>query len=128
MKNRLEDNMQIACVNYFYAQYPEYKIMSYPAGFVFQGNATQRAITGRRMKDMGYLVGTPDLFIPVARNGYNGLFIELKTGKNRLTKEQKTVSDFLMYEGFDFAVCYSVDGFIQILDRYLGKELKVRFV
>ena len=61
---RTEDNLQIACVKWFRLQYPNHIITSFPAGYVFAGDAKQRARTGKRMNDMGYCKGMPDLFIP----------------------------------------------------------------
>ena len=43
---------------------------------------------GALLKRMGVLKGVSDICIPVPTNGYNGVYIELKAGKNKATKEQ----------------------------------------
>lgn len=48
----------------------------------------------------GLKAGVPDLFWPVARGGYHGMFIELKVGRNQLSPEQQTWIDRLEMEGF----------------------------
>ena len=94
-------------------------ITSFPAGYVFEGDATKRAILGRRMKEMGYMKGVPDLFIPHANRFYHGLFIEMKTEKGRLSPEQKEVIPRLEAEGYKVAVCRSLDDFITVVDGYM---------
>jgi len=119
MSRRLEDNLQINCVSWFKMQYPKYIITSFPAGFVFGGNSTKRAITGKRMKDMGYLSGIPDLFIPHSRGMYHGLFIEMKIGKNQPTTNQRKVMSKLIDNGYKCEVCYTLEGFIEVVNDYL---------
>jgi len=118
MNKRREDNLQIACVSWFRLQYPNYIITSFPAGYVFEGDSTKRAIIGKRMKDMGYCVGIPDVFIPVARKFYHGLYVEFKAESNRLTQSQTIIIDKLMRENYYCAVCYSVESFMKTVNRY----------
>jgi len=120
MNNRSEDKLQTECVAYFKYQYGNHLIMSFPAGYVFSGSDEKRAVTGSRMKAMGYLVGTPDLLIPVARNGYHGLFIELKSGKNRLTQSQIIVIGCLTQEGYQCEVCRSIEEFMRVTVKYFN--------
>ena len=47
------------------------------------------------MKRQGVKAGVPDICLPVARNGYHGLYIELKAGKNKATKNQEKWQVFL---------------------------------
>ena len=71
-----------------------------------------------RMKRMGLRSGFPDLLIPLARGGYHGLFIEMKYGKNKTTKEQKEWLERLSAEGYACAVCYNAAEAIKTIESY----------
>lgn len=121
MSNRKEDTMQESCVKWYKMQYRNYLIMAFPAGFVFAGNQTKRAIMGKRMKDMGYTNGTPDLFIPIPNTRHSGLFIELKIKPNKPTVNQKEMMLKLHSNGYKCAVCYSIDEFIGVVNEYMNE-------
>lgn len=44
---------------------------------------------GGILKAAGLKSGVPDICLPVANNGFHGLYIELKFGKNKATKAQE---------------------------------------
>lgn len=71
-----------------------------------------------RMKRMGLRSGFPDLLVPLARGGYHGLFIEMKYGKNKTTKEQKEWLERLTAEGYACAVCYNAAEAIKTIESY----------
>jgi hypothetical protein len=71
-----------------------------------------------RMKRMGLRSGFPDLLVPLARGGYHGLFIEMKYGKNKTTKEQKEWLERLTAEGYACAVCYGAAEAIKTIESY----------
>lgn len=65
-----------------------------------------------RLKAMGTKPGVPDLLLPVARGGYHGLALEMKspTGKGRVRPEQAAWLTALREEGWATAVrCSWVD-------------------
>lgn len=74
----------------------------------------------KRFKACGVKSGVPDLFLPVARNGSNGLFIELKTEKGKVSKEQKFWIDELNKQGYTAVVCYGWTDAVGVLCAYLG--------
>lgn len=116
---RTEDNLQIACINWFKYQYPKILITSFPAGYVFAGTQQQRARTGKRMNDMGYCKGIPDLFIAQPVNNYHGLFIELKTDKGKVSNEQKEMLIKLSELDYLVMICRSLDDFIKVVNKYI---------
>ena len=116
---RVEDNLQIACIAWFKYQYPKIIITSFPAGYVFAGNLQQRARTGKRMNDMGYRKGMPDLFIVKAAKNYHGLFIELKTEKGTISKDQKETIRQLRELSYEVAICRNLESFIECVNEYL---------
>lgn len=78
----------------------------------------------KKAKAAGMKKGYPDLFLPVARGGYHGLFIELKVGKNKATKEQAWWIKELLKQGYYACVCYGYDATINTIEQYLREELR----
>ncbi len=94
---------------------PELKWM-----FAIPNGGARDRITAARMKQEGVKAGVWDIFLPVPSQGYNGLFIEMKYGKNRLTDEQKDFGDYVSGQGYCTAVAYSAEEAIEIIDDYLS--------
>lgn len=74
------------------------------------------------MKAEGVKPGVPDLFLPVARNGYHGLFIELKTTQGRLSAEQKCWLAALTEQGYLAVCCHGWDEARREISGYLRLE------
>lgn len=121
MSRRLEDDLQVSCVLWYKMQYRNRLITSFPAGYAFSGDKAKRAITGRRMKDMGYLNGMPDIFIPEPVGKYFGLFIELKVGKNTTNENQDKVLAELSRRGYKVGICYTLDAFMKEVNSYFNQ-------
>lgn len=60
-----------------------------------------------KAKGAGMRAGYPDIFLPVCRRGYAGLFIEMKVKGGRVRPEQKAWLRRLKGEGYYCTVCYS---------------------
>ena len=103
--NHFEDDLQKACVSWFRYQYRRRLIFAVPNGG--KRNAREAA----RMKDQGVTAGVPDLCIPEPVNGYHGLWVELKVGKNKLTENQSDMIRDLQQRGYATVVCYSLEDF-----------------
>ena len=80
------------------------------------------AYTGANLKRMGMRPGFPDLFIPVARMGYHGLFVEMKVGKNKPTRAQIEWLRRLDAEGYAVCVRYGADEAIGSIEFYMGGD------
>ena len=70
------------------------------------------------LKRIGLQKGFPDLFITRASRGFHGLFIEMKYGKGKPTKEQNEWLELLALEGYACAICYDADEAIKIIKKY----------
>ena len=58
-------------------------------------------------KGQGMLSGVPDLFLPVPKNGYHGLFIEMNSEKGRVTENQHwflTNAESVVLKAFNISV------------------------
>jgi len=64
------------------------------------------AIRGKLLKDEGLRAGIPDMFLPVARGVYHGLFIEMKVRKGgKVSDKQKLWLARLSKQGYKTTVC-----------------------
>lgn len=88
------------------------------------GSRKGGAREGARLKAQGVKAGVADIFLPCARGGYHGLFIELKRVRNWRTKEnQIQFGDDVTEEGYRYCLCL---GWEQAADRilqYLSMEV-----
>jgi hypothetical protein len=76
-----------------------------------------------KLKAEGLRAGVPDLFLPVARQGFHGMFIELKVGKNKPTRAQAQMVDALAEQGYFAAVCWGAEEAIHEIKAYLEIEM-----
>ena len=68
----------------------------------------------------GMLKGVPDLFLPVPRGNYAGLYIEMKHGDNKPTPEQARFLQESVDCGYQAAVCWSAAEAIAVIKAYYG--------
>lgn len=102
-------------------RYPELALLhSVPNGGVRGGSKLQRIINGKRMKDEGQKNGVPDIFLPVAKDGCHGLWIEMKAGKNKMSPEQIWWFTNLGKQGYACSLCYSFEDAKEEICNYLG--------
>lgn len=65
--------------------------------------------------------GIADLFLPVRRNGYSGLFLELKRVKgSKILPEQVTFAAFVTNQGYMHRFAYGCDEAWKIIMDYLN--------
>lgn len=114
---RCEDTEQIGVMEWAQAnicRWPELKLLHH----IPNGGKRNRA-TAARLKEMGVKPGVPDLCLPVARNGYAGLYIEMKYGRGRPTEKQKEWIRALTDQGYRAVVCCGGVEATQELEDYL---------
>lgn len=97
------------------SQYPELNFM-----FCIPNGGKRDIVTAVGLARAGVKAGVPDLFFPVARRGYHGLFIEMKVGYNKPTEKQNLWIEFLSGQEFRVAVCYSWGEAARLIENYLG--------
>ena len=96
------------------SQYPDLlKIFAVPNG------GLRNAIVAKKLKAEGVVAGIPDLILPVAKNGYHGLFIELKTEKGKPSPAQKDRIKQLIADGYFAVICYGWAEARVVLKNYL---------
>lgn len=72
---------------------------------------------GRRTK-MGVRAGVCDLCLPIARHGFHGLYVEMKSPKGKTSEFQEQFIKEVLQEGYYATVCHSADEAIKILMNY----------
>ena len=73
-----------------------------------------------RLKAEGLKAGVADLFLPVPRNGFCGLWIEMKVGNNKTTDEQRVFIADMNRAGYLAIVCYGAGNAIASIATYLN--------
>ena len=112
----------INVVNWFNYQFPE-------LSDDFHHFANERVCSiqqGRILKRMGVKKGVADFFLAVAAKGCFGLWIELKVGKNKPTKEQVEFIGRKNSRGYKADVAYGFDEAKEIIMDYLKDYRAVR--
>ena len=99
-------------------KYPELDLM-----FAIPNGGYRTIKTARLMKATGVKAGIPDICLPVARKGYNALYIEMKRKQGgRVSVAQKTMMNALSEHGNLAIVCHGMDEAIEVLKNYLSKN------
>lgn len=73
----------------------------------------------KKLKAEGVKKGVPDIFLPVARHGFNGLFIEMKRPGETPTAEQEFWHKVLRDQGYAVVVYDSLEDAICNISGYL---------
>ena len=117
MKPLSERQIQIQCVSWFRARYPEASrvFFSVPNG------SARNPWTAKNLKDEGVLSGAPDLILLVPRHGYACLCIEMKKAGGRQSDSQKAFQDACKAFKNKYVVCYSLEEFQAVVADYLEK-------
>ena len=97
-------------------KYPELKLLHHiPNGGI------RDIRTAANLKKEGVKRGVPDICLPVSRGKYHGLYIEMKVGKNKPSKEQKEWINSLQEEGYVACVCYGWLEAREVIEKYLSE-------
>lgn len=99
-------------------KYPDLKLMHHvPNG------GKRDARTATSLKRQGVKAGVPDIVLPVGRGGYFGLYIELKTGKNKTTVKQQEWIRKLQDNNYCVEVCYGWLEARDVIEKYLSRSI-----
>lgn len=87
-------------------------------------NRTEIIVNGVKRKKLGITKGIPDLFLPYPSKtkyfNYNGLYIELKVGDNKQSKEQLEFEKYCNEVGYLYLVKYTKESAITAILNYLN--------
>lgn len=119
-----EHNLQTAVFTWANSGYILEKFPELSKMFAIPNGGHRDVRVAQKLKREGVRAGVPDIFLPVARGGYHGLFVEMKHGRNKPTPEQDTYLRFLASQGYLCVVCYSIDEFEGLVWAYMAGMLK----
>lgn len=89
--------------------------------FAIPNGGMRHKHTAQELKAEGVRAGVPDLFLPVARGGYHGLFIEMKdvNGRPPRKSQMQWLGD-LNAQGYAAYCARGADAAIRLIDRYMS--------
>jgi hypothetical protein len=94
-------------------QYPDLKYLFHIP------NERPDKIQAALLKRMGVKPGVPDVFLPVPRGGYHGLWIELKVDGGKPSKEQRDWLEYLNGAGYCALLCYGWQTAQMEIEKYM---------
>lgn len=74
---------------------------------------------GKLLKRMGVKKGVADFFLALPQNGKAGLWIELKVGKNKPSKEQQYFLERKVLRGYECACVWGSEAAREVIKAYL---------
>lgn len=113
-----EEDLQAACVEWFrYAWRKYWRLL-----FAVPNGGSRNAKEAANLKRSGVVPGVADLLLLVPNKYYGALCIEMKAGKNEQSDAQKVWESAAVEAGNQYAVCRSVDEFMDIVNKYLKEK------
>lgn len=113
-----EDDLQISCFQWIELMRPSYPILEWII-HVPNGGKRPRGAAGK-LKAMGVKPGVLDVLLPLPFNGWSGLAIEMKVGRNKTTEQQDDWLEVFEASGYYTAVCYTLEDFIGHVKCFLN--------
>ena len=115
----LEDSEQAALFQWAAvseAAHPELASM-----YAIPNGGYRHPATAARMKATGVKPGVPDTCLPVPRNGFGALYIEMKRRSGgHVSVEQKKWIERLSAQGNKAVVCHGWEEAVDVIKHYLG--------
>lgn len=68
----------------------------------------------------GLTSGIADLYLPVPRSKYHGLYIEMKAQGGKPTPQQEEFLYFVSLQGYKAVICYGAEDAIETIENYLN--------
>lgn len=116
-KKRCEATEQERVINWatFYAKdFPELDLL-----YHVPNGGSRNQLEAANLKRQGVKAGVPDLVLPVPRQQFHGLYVEMKWGKNTTTDKQDWWLEQLQQQGYKTAVCWSADEAMDVIAEYM---------
>ena len=96
------------------ALYPELE-----CAFAIPNGGHRHKAVAAKLKAEGVKRGVPDIFIPIPRDEYHGLFIEMKAKKGSLSDAQRCYRSILSGYGYRVDVCKGFEAAQEVIRGYM---------
>lgn len=124
VKESIEQQWLFNWANLSKGKYPELELM-----YHIPNGGYRNPGGGAKLKKEGVKAGVPDICLPVARNGFHGLYIELKRQKGgRVQENQKRWLEALQEQGYYTCVCKGADEARKVLEEYLENKKDISMI
>ena len=104
-------------------EWAEFMGLKYPAlrlMFHIPNGGSRNVVEAKNLKRQGVKTGVPDIFLPAARGGYHGLFIEMKRSDGgRVSAAQADYIKHLKMQGYQALVCNGCDAAASVIKAYM---------
>ncbi len=81
-------------------------------------------VTAALLKAEGVRAGVPDISLPVAREEWHGLYIEMKTRRGSVSAHQKRWMKQLQKQGYLAAICRGWEPASELITNYLNGDAR----
>jgi hypothetical protein len=110
-----EHQEQCLLIDWYRLQYKQYKyhLFSIPNG------EYRHIATAVKLKRSGVLAGVSDLFLMIPKNGYHGLWLEMKAKTGSLSDKQKEFMGAATLMGYQAVVCFGFEEAKEAITKYL---------
>lgn len=98
-----------------FGKYPELRMM-----FAIPNGGLRDKITAANLKAEGVRPHVPDIFLPVPRGSWHGLFIEMKKPKGQIEPGQLQYIEKLHQLGFGACICFGWEKATETILSYLN--------
>ncbi len=88
--------------------------------FAIPNGGLRNVVVAKKLKAEGVKAGVPDICLPVAAQGYHGLFIELKRQGGVMSAKQWGWIRELARYGYGACACYGWEDAKRMIEWYLG--------
>lgn len=126
-KNKIKGNLEIADLSsesieqqkvFAWAENVTYMYHDIDTMYHIPNEGKRSLYTGNKLKKEGLKKGVSDICLPVPSGKYIGLYIEMKYGDNKVTKEQLDFLYRMQALGHAVKVCYSAKEAINAIIKY----------
>lgn len=95
-------------------QWPELRWL-----FAIPNGGLRSKSTARKLQLEGVKPGVSDLFLPVPRGTFHGLWIEMKARRNVATRDQRLFQADMNTAGYAAVICWSFQAARDVIEHYL---------